>query len=150
MDILLYALHVMVCLILIVVVLLQHGKGADMGAMLGGGASNTVFGARGAGNFLTKMTTACAVLFMLTSLSLAYLGNIGSGDAIFDGEFDAEEAQGAAGAEGDEASSTALEEIPLPSSAEGAAAEEAAPASPPAAEAAADAASEAVGEDTPQ
>lgn len=118
MDILLYALHVMVCIVLIVVVLLQHGKGADMGAMLGGGASNTVFGARGAGNFLTKMTTACAVIFMFTSLSLAYLGNLGTGDAIFDSDFDAETSAPAADAlaEGleEEASASALEEIPLP------------------------------------
>ena len=64
--------HVVVCLALISVVLLQHGKGADIGAAFGGGASNTVFGARGAGNFLTKMTTAAAVIFMITALTLSY------------------------------------------------------------------------------
>ena len=48
----LYTLHIVTCLSLIVVVLIQRGKGADMGAMLGGGGSQTVFGARGAGNFL--------------------------------------------------------------------------------------------------
>ena len=52
----LYVLHFLVCFVLIVVVLLQRGKGSDMGAALGGGGSNTVFGARGAGNFLSKAT----------------------------------------------------------------------------------------------
>ena len=64
----------MVCLILIVVVLLQRGKGAEIGAVFGGGASSTVFGSRGAGNFLTKLTSAAAVIFMLTSLILSYQG----------------------------------------------------------------------------
>ena len=120
MDVLLYALHIMACVVLIVVVLLQRGKGADMGAMLGGGASNTVFGARGAGNFLTKITTGCAVIFMLTSLSLSYLGNLAGSDQIFDDQFEAlEDAPAAtAPAEGDEASSSALEEIPLPTPSE--------------------------------
>ncbi len=68
-------LHVMVCISLVAVVLLQRGKGADIGAALGGGSSNTVFGGRGAGNFLTKLTTGCAIVFMLTSLSLSYLGS---------------------------------------------------------------------------
>ena len=66
------ALHVFLCLALISVVLLQHGKGADIGAAFGGGSSNTVFGARGAGNFLTKLTTGCVILFMLTSVTLGY------------------------------------------------------------------------------
>ena len=68
-------LHVMVCLILIVVVLLQRGKGAEIGAVFGGGASSTVFGSRGAGNFLTKLTSGAAVVFMLTSLYLSYQGS---------------------------------------------------------------------------
>ena len=71
----LVVLHVMVCLVLVLVVLLQRGKGSDVGAALGGGGGNTIFGSRGAGNFLTKLTTGSAVIFMLTSLSLAYLGN---------------------------------------------------------------------------
>jgi preprotein translocase subunit SecG len=65
--------HVLVCVVLIVVVLLQRGKGAEIGAVFGGGASTTVFGARGAGNFLTKITTGAVVIFFLTSLSLAYI-----------------------------------------------------------------------------
>jgi preprotein translocase subunit SecG len=76
-------LHVLVCLILIVVVLLQRGKGAEIGAVFGGGASTTVFGSRGAGNFFTKLTTGAAVVFMLTSLVLSYLGKHGSGEGLF-------------------------------------------------------------------
>ncbi len=77
-------LHIMACLVLILVVLLQRGKGAEMGAMLGGGGSNTVFGARGAGNFLTKITTGCAVIFIVTSLTLAYLGDRATDELDFD------------------------------------------------------------------
>ncbi len=84
MTIAITVLHVIACLVLIAVVLLQRGKGAEMGAVFGGGASSTVFGSRGAGNFLTKMTTGCAVIFMLTSLSLSYLGTQSSGDRLFE------------------------------------------------------------------
>ena len=66
------AIHVIVCIALILIVLLQTGKGADMGAVFGGGSSQTLFGSGGASTFLTKMTTGAAVVFMLTSLSLAY------------------------------------------------------------------------------
>jgi len=62
--------HVLSCIFLIVVVLLQTGKGADMGAVLGGG-SQTLFGASGAGNLLTKLTTGMAITFMATSLVIA-------------------------------------------------------------------------------
>ena len=62
--------HVLACLFLIVVVLLQTGKGADMGAVFGGG-SQTLFGSSGAGNFLTKLTTGVAITFMVTSLFLS-------------------------------------------------------------------------------
>jgi preprotein translocase subunit SecG len=64
--------HVVVCISLIFVVLLQTGKGADMGAAFGGGSSQTLFGSTGASSFLSKMTTGAAIVFMLTSLSLAY------------------------------------------------------------------------------
>ena len=77
-------LHFMVCFVLITVVLLQRGKGADLGAALGGGGANTVFGSRGAGNFLTKLTTGSAVVFMFTSLTLAYFDSHESEVALFD------------------------------------------------------------------
>lgn len=86
MTIFLTVLHVMVCLVLIVVVLLQRGKGAEIGAVFGGGAGSTVFGSRGAGNFLTKLTTGAAVIFMLTSLTLAYFAQEGSESTLFEEE----------------------------------------------------------------
>jgi preprotein translocase subunit SecG len=73
MNIVLIVLHVFVCVFLIAVVLLQRGRGAEIGAVFGGGASSTVFGSRGAANFLTRLTTISAVLFMVTSLGLSYL-----------------------------------------------------------------------------
>jgi preprotein translocase subunit SecG len=73
MEIILIAIHVFVCIALIMIVLLQTGKGADMGAAFGGGGSQTLFGSSGASTFLSKMTTAAAIIFMLTSLLLAYM-----------------------------------------------------------------------------
>ncbi len=64
-------IHIIASVVLIMVVLLQAGKGANMGAAFGG-ASQTVFGSSGAGTFLGKMTTLVAAVFMLTSLSLSY------------------------------------------------------------------------------
>lgn len=74
MHIVVILLHVLACIGLIMIVLLQQGKGADLGAAFGG-SSQTVFGSQGAGGFLTKMTTGVAVLFMFTSLGLAYLSS---------------------------------------------------------------------------
>ena len=107
MNTFLLVLHVMVCLVLILVVLLQRGKGSDMGAALGGGGSNTVFGGRGAGNFLTKLTTASAVGFMLTSLSLSYL--TAQEERIL--QFDEAIEQAAEGVEQDDVSAETLEEV---------------------------------------
>ena len=77
-------LHVLVCFFLIGVVLLQRGKGAEIGAVFGGGSGATLFGSRGAGNFLTKLTTGAAVVFMLTSLTLAYFAQEGARSDLFD------------------------------------------------------------------
>jgi preprotein translocase subunit SecG len=66
-------LHVVVCVMLIMIVLLQTGKGADMGAAFGGGSSQTLFGSAGPVSFLNKLTTMVAVVFMLTSLTLAFM-----------------------------------------------------------------------------
>jgi preprotein translocase subunit SecG len=84
MGTVLVVLHVIVCVFLIAVVLLQRGKGAEIGAVFGGGASSTVFGSRGAGNLLTKLTTLCAALFMITSLGLAYVYTSEQGERLFD------------------------------------------------------------------
>ena len=73
MGIFLTIVHVVVCIGLIMIVLLQTGKGADMGAAFGGGSSQTLFGSSGASTFLSKATTIAAVIFMLTSLTLAYV-----------------------------------------------------------------------------
>ena len=72
MTAILITLHVIVCIALIVVVLLQSGKGAEAGVSFGGGGANTVFGASGGRDFMTKLTTGAAIIFMLTSLTLAY------------------------------------------------------------------------------
>lgn len=76
-------LHVFVCLFLILVVLLQQGKGGGLGSAFGGAATQQVFGGRGAGNFLTRMTWVCAAVFILTSVSLAYIAS--SGDRSLEG-----------------------------------------------------------------
>jgi preprotein translocase subunit SecG len=70
---LMVTLHVTSCILLILIVLLQSGKGAEMGVSLGGGAGQTLFGAGGPATILTKITTAVAILFMVTSLTLAYM-----------------------------------------------------------------------------
>lgn len=82
MHIVLTMLHIFVCILLILVVLLQAGKGANMGAAFGG-SSSTVFGSSGAGSFLGKMTTMIAVAFMLTSLTLSYF-SASTGSSVMD------------------------------------------------------------------
>jgi preprotein translocase subunit SecG len=77
--------HVIGALILIVAILLQAGKGAAMGSGLGGGSSQTMFGSSGAGNFLTKLTTGVAILFMVTSLTLAILSTKKDSRSIMQG-----------------------------------------------------------------
>jgi preprotein translocase subunit SecG len=67
------AIHVLVCLILTLVVLLQSGKGADLAGAFGGGGTQTAFGSRGPASFLSKATTIAAVVFMLTSIALSGL-----------------------------------------------------------------------------
>jgi len=86
MSIVLVVVHVVVCVFLIAVVLLQRGRGAEIGAVFGGGASNTVFGSRGAGNFLSKLTTWSAAIFMATSLALSYVWTRASNERLFDAE----------------------------------------------------------------
>jgi preprotein translocase subunit SecG len=74
--------HILVCFFLVVIVLLQHGKGADVGATFGG-AGNTVFGTEGPVPLLNKVTTGVAIIFMLTSVTLAYYSaNTGTGSVM--------------------------------------------------------------------
>lgn len=72
---LLFVLQVLVAVALIGIILVQHGKGADAGAAFGSGSSSTVFGSQGSGNFMTKVTTVLAVIFLSNSLFLAYLAS---------------------------------------------------------------------------
>ena len=83
MSIAVMIVHILACVGLILVVLLQAGKGASMGAAFGG-SSQTVFGGSGAATFLAKMTTVVAVLFMVTSLTLAYLSASGGPSSVMD------------------------------------------------------------------
>ena len=76
-------IHILVSIGLILVVLLQTGKGADMGAVFGG-SSSTIFGSSGAGNFLTRLTTGMAIVFMITSLTLGYFSGRKSATSVFD------------------------------------------------------------------
>ena len=81
MYILFVVIHVIVCIALILIVLLQTGKGAEMGAAFGG-ASQTIFGGAGPAPFLTKITTGAAIIFMITSLLLAYMSARPSSSSI--------------------------------------------------------------------
>ncbi len=74
MSILLTIVHILVCIALIGIVLLQQGKGAEMGAAFGG-SSQTLFGSSGATTFLGKLTAGAAVIFMITSMGLTYYGS---------------------------------------------------------------------------
>jgi preprotein translocase subunit SecG len=67
------AVHVIVCVILVLVVLLQSGRGADLAGAFGGGATQTAFGSRGPASFLSKMTTIAAIVFMVTSIALSMI-----------------------------------------------------------------------------
>ena len=71
------AVHILVCVALIMIILLQSGKGADIGAVFGGGSSNTLFGSTGATPFLSKLTIGVAVMFMVTSIILTYFSGKG-------------------------------------------------------------------------
>ncbi|MFT5726097.1 MAG: preprotein translocase subunit SecG [Desulforhopalus sp.] len=84
MDTLLTIVHVIVCLFLVGIVLLQHGKGADIGATFGG-SSQSLFGTEGPLPLLNKITTAVAVIFMLTSVTLAYMSSQTSKSSVMSG-----------------------------------------------------------------
>lgn len=81
METVIIVLHIIVCIALVMTVLLQTGKGASLGAAFGG-STQTVFGATGGAGFFEKMTTAVAIVFMVTSLSLTYLSAKRGGETI--------------------------------------------------------------------
>jgi len=83
------ALQILTALVMIGLVLIQHGKGADMGASFGSGASGSLFGATGSANFLSRSTAVCAAVFFVCTLALAFLSNdrgarTGSGSSVLD------------------------------------------------------------------
>lgn len=78
-------IHLIACITMILIIIFQSSKGAEMGAVFGGGASQTAFGSSGPQSFLEKTTVVCAVVFMLTSLSLAYM-SIGRTNRLLEGE----------------------------------------------------------------
>jgi preprotein translocase subunit SecG len=86
-------IHIIVCIALILIVLLQTGKGADMGAVFGGAGSQTLFGNTGATTFLGKLTTGAAIIFMVTSLSLAYISKSNENSIVSDVKPTAQETQ---------------------------------------------------------
>ena len=79
------ALYVFACVILLMVILLQQGKGGDMASAFGGGSSQTAFGARGGATLLAKVTAGFAALFMLGALSLAIIGERGDSGSLLRG-----------------------------------------------------------------
>jgi preprotein translocase subunit SecG len=72
------AVQILSAVVMIGLVLVQHGKGADMGASFGSGASGSLFGATGSANFLSRSTAVCATVFFICTLALAYFGNLGA------------------------------------------------------------------------
>ena len=82
LEVLLYVIHGIVCLVLILVVLLQSGKAADLAGAFGGGGSQTALGSRGAATVLSKATSICAIVFMLSSLGLAIFGSRSGGSVL--------------------------------------------------------------------
>ena len=84
MKLIIILVHISVCVALILIVLLQRGKGSDIGAAFGG-SSQAIFGSRGATTFLHKITAAIAIIFMLTSLGLAFLFGRGATTSIMKG-----------------------------------------------------------------
>ena len=77
--------HIIVSVVMILVILLQTGKGSDIGAVFGGGSSQTLFGSTGPTSFLSKLTAGAAILFMVTSLFLAYFSSSGASRSIMKG-----------------------------------------------------------------
>ena len=86
MTAILTVIHIMICMVLIVTVLLQSGKAADLAGAFGGAGSQSAFGPRGAKTLLSKMTTICAVLFMFTSLGLWIISGRQSSGSVLSGE----------------------------------------------------------------
>ena len=96
-------LHIIVCIILVLVVLLQSGKGADLAGAFGGGATQTAFGSRGPASFLSKMTTIAAIIFMLTSIGLSMISTQRGSKSVLEGAVEETTTPKAKGSTGEEA-----------------------------------------------
>jgi len=84
LSVLITIIHVIVCAVLIVVVLLQHGKSADIAATFGGMGSQTAFGPRGTATVFSRLTTWCAIIFMVTPMALTYMTSLHGSSSIMD------------------------------------------------------------------
>lgn len=84
MTALLTIIHVIVCLVLVVAILLQSGKAADLAGAFGGGGSQTAFGPRSTQSLMSRITTICAIIFMITSLGLWIFSDMGGASAVKD------------------------------------------------------------------
>jgi preprotein translocase subunit SecG len=110
------AVQLIAAIVMIGLVLVQHGKGADMGASFGSGSSGSLFGATGSANFLSRSTAVCATIFFCCTLALAYFGNVGpnrqgQGSSVFDSAASAP-AKAASGASAPAASAPIAAQIP--------------------------------------
>lgn len=117
METLVWSAHVILAVIIIVLVLLQHGKGADMGAAFGSGSSGSLFGASGSGSFLSRSTAIAAALFFATSMGLTYFSANRTDDAgVMDSVMDSIEqpADAAVQVEAKPVTDTVPNEIPVP------------------------------------
>jgi preprotein translocase subunit SecG len=83
-TVLITIVHLFVCAVLIIVVLLQHGKSADIAATFGGMGSQTAFGPRGTATVLSRLTTWCAIIFMITSIALTFVGTKRSSGSVME------------------------------------------------------------------
>lgn len=112
MTIFLIILHVIVSVALILIVLLQSGKGAEMGASFGAGGSQSVFGAGGGNVFMTRLTTGAAIIFMLTSLTLAYTSGRSGSSSIMPAKVPTKQAPKPAGNFGAQPTAPAVQPAP--------------------------------------
>lgn len=90
METIVWSIHLVAALVVIILVLLQHGKGADMGAAFGSGSAGSLFGASGSANFLSRTTALAATVFFITSLLLAYFSGGGKEEASVMRRFEVE------------------------------------------------------------
>ena len=115
----LLGIQVLLSISLIVLILMQHGKGADAGAAFGSGASATVFGAKGSGSFMTRATTTLAILFFIVCMSLAYVSSNRSAPdsvtgSVMSQEFETAPQQGEGDMPTGEAGSSSAQDSDLP------------------------------------